>query len=222
METTDPIMLAMAADVVDSKLKPVPEPVARGLVAPSPQVGDRWVYHREIRDGDGLTRRNYVTLTVAQAGPGGHEVHSSASELPYRYDANGNLQSMPAPSGPGTVVIDPADVLLRFPLQAGATWSGTTREVWPAFSKSAENMVTAVGWESVQVPAGTFQAMKISKVAAHAWEPFPGQALRSKRVTNVWFVPALRTFARYETLEVTATGTVLADQTWELDGFKVN
>ena len=40
--------------------------------------------------------------------------------------------------------------------------------------------------------------------------------------TNQDYVPALRTFARYETLEVTATGTVLADQTWELDGFKVN
>ena len=221
-EPADPIMLAMAADALDSKLKPVPEPVARGLLPPSPQVGDQWVYQREIRDGEGLTRRNYLTMTVASAGLGGYEVQSSASDVPYRYDANGNIQSMPASTGSGTFVIDPVDVLFRFPLQAGASWSAGTREVGPSFVRNAENLVTVVGWESLQVPAGTFQAMKISKVATKAWEPFPGQSTRSKRVTNVWFVPALRTYARYETLEVTQAGVVLLDQTWELDSFRLN
>jgi uncharacterized caspase-like protein len=220
-EPGDPILLAMAADVLDSKLKPVSDAVARALEPPPRLIGDRWVYQREIRDGEALTRRNYLTLTVIVAGPKGFEVETSDSALPLRHDPDGNLLSMPAKSG-GLLVFEPLDPRFRFPLKPGDSWSAQSQELFPEFVKEADNRVTVLGWESLTVPAGTFQALKVSKVANKNWSPFPGQSVVSKRVTHFWYVPALRTFARYETLEVTQRGEVIADQSWELDSFKLN
>jgi hypothetical protein len=221
-EPADPILLAMAADVLDSKLKPVSDAVARALEPPPRQVGDRWVYQREIRDGEALTRRNYLTLTLTSADAKGFEVESSDAGDPLRFDPDGNLFSMPAPKGGGTLVFDPVDPRFRFPLKPGDSWSTRSRELFPQFVKQADSRVTVMGWESVKVPAGTFQALKVSKVSNKDWMPFPGQPAYSKRVTHYWYVPQLRTFARYETLEVTQRGEVLADQSWELDSFRLN
>jgi uncharacterized caspase-like protein len=220
-EPGDPILLAMAADVLDSKLKPVSDAVARALEPPPRQVGDRWVYQREIRDGEALTRRNYLTLTVIVAGPKGFEVETSDSALPLRHDPDGNLLSMPAKRG-GLLVFEPVDPRFRFPLKPGDSWSAQSQELFPEFVKASDSRITVMGWESLNVPAGTFQALKVSKVSNKNWSPFPGQSVASKRVTHFWYVPALRTFARYETLEVTQRGEVVADQTWELDSFKLN
>ena len=221
-EANESIMVALGARLPDSGPGPVPVPVARGLVPPSPQVGDFWVYQRQIRDGEGVTRRNYLTLTVSSVGKTGYEMDSSASSIPFRFDSDGNLYSMPSPVGPGAMVIDPVDSLFRYPLQAGASWSASTREILPGYAKEVDSTVTVKGWEDVQVSAGKFAAVRISKVAAGAWEPFPGQSLRSKRVSTYWYVPELRTFARYESLEVTSTGAVILDQSWELDSFRLN
>ena len=94
--------------------------------------------------------------------------------------------------------------------------------MFPQFVKEAESRITVMGWESLQVPAGTFQALKMSKVSNKNWSPFPGQQSTSKRVTHWWYVPALRTFARYEALEIDNRGQGLADHAWELDSFKLN
>jgi hypothetical protein len=220
----DPNMLAMAADVLDSQLKPVPEPLARGLVPPTPRLGDKWVYLREIRDGEAVTRRNYLTMSVMKAGDSGYEVVSSASDIPYRFDASGNLLSQPAPVGHGVLVIEPSDSFFRYPLESGKSWSARTREVMPDIVKKSDNQVAVLGWEDVRVPAGGFHALKISKVTDYSFDPMPGRGadLTSRRVTTIWFVPALRTFARYETREVNSRGTVVLDQSWELDSFKLH
>ncbi len=216
------ILLSMAADVLDSKLKPVPDAVARALEPPPRQSGDRWIFQREIRDGEAVTRRNYLTQTVTAADANGYELEASDSSIPLRFDREGNLYSMPSPTGTGTLVFDPVDPRFRFPLKPGDSWTANSREMFPQYVKQADNRVTVLGWESVTVPAGTFQALKVSKVSNKAWSPFPGQSLASKRVTHWWYVPALRNFARYEALEVDQRGQVLVDQTWELDSFKLN
>jgi uncharacterized caspase-like protein len=218
----DPVLLAMAADVLDSKAKPVSDAVARGLEAPPHQAGDKWVYHREIRDGEALTRRNYLTWTVTAAGPDGYEVASSDSDIPLRFDGSGNVLSMPATKEPGQAVFDPFDPRFRFPLTPGSTWSAKSSEKLSQFVRQADSTVTVLGWESVKVPAGTFQAVKVSQVANREWSPFPGQQVFSKRLTHFWYVPEIRSFARYETLEVSQRGEVLADQVWELDAFKLH
>ena len=71
------------------------------------------------------------------------------------------------------------------------------------------------------MPAGTFNAIKLTRVGNRSWSPFPGQMQYSKRVLSLWWVPALRNYARLERLEVSSQGVVLSDMTWELDSFQL-
>ncbi len=121
------------------------------------------------------------------------------------------------------MTVEPDDSLYRFPLVPGATWSAATREVLPSFTRNLNSRVNVVGWEEVQVPAGTFRAMKISRSSEVSWQAFAGQPTQqARRVTAVWYVPELRNIARLEVLEVTQAGVVVADHAWELDTFALN
>jgi uncharacterized caspase-like protein len=221
-EPPDPILVALSGSVPDSRPRTVPEPAARALVASPPQAGDRWVFHREIRDGEAVTRRNYLTWTVASVDAGGYEVEASDSGTPWRFDASGNVLAAVAPGQRNPVAYDPLDPVFRFPLETGSRWELQSRERRSGVEVRVESTVTVIGWEAVKVPAGAFQALKVSKVATAQWEPFPGQIETSKRLVNYWYVPSIHTFARFETLEVTTGGQVLVDQAWELDSFKLN
>jgi uncharacterized caspase-like protein len=216
-------LLALGVDPANrNKLKPMADDVARALAPARPQPGDTWTYFREIRDGGGVTRRNYVTNTATFADEGGYTaVHSDAS-VPTRYDGSGNRLSTPyspVSSSNTATVFEPVETLFRFPLTPGATWSDKVREISPTGSVSATSDVKVVGWEEVTVPAGRFRAMKVAQIQYRSWEPFPGQSQESKRVTNVWYVPSVRAAARMEVLEVTSKGLAIFDQTWELDSF---
>ena len=224
-EMPESFMLAMGIDPAKrNRIHPVAEDIAQAISPSRPQQGDAWTYFREMREG-GVTRRNYLSRTVADVDAQGHTVVSSDAPVATRYDVAGNRIS--APSAPPhadnlNVKFDPAEVLFRFPLAAGAAWSGSGREIssWGAVDSRTE--VKVVGWEDVAVPAGTFKALKLAQIQDRAWEPFPGQRASAKRVTNVWYVPALRNVARMDILEVTGTGTVTVDQKWELDSFELN
>jgi hypothetical protein len=208
-----------------NKLKPVADEVARGLRPPPQAAGDRRVYQREMRDGQVHTRRNYVTTTVGPVDSGGFTVAYSDSAIPARFDAQGNRFSYPySPghgSGAGAIVFDPLDAIYRFPLVPGASFATTHREVSNAMTVQADGRVTVVGWEDVEVPAGKFRALKLTKVAERSWEPFPGQRTLTKQVSNYWYVPGLRGVAKFEGIEATSRGEVIFDQTWELDTFEL-
>jgi uncharacterized caspase-like protein len=208
-------LIALGVDPANrNRVHPLPDDVARALVPSRPKSGDTWTYFREIRDGR-VTRRNYLTTTAAFAGDDGYTLVHSDSTQPARHDASGNRLS--APQGSGQVTFDPAEILFRFPLVAGATWSGKTRERG-ASAASVETEVTVVGWEDLKVTAGSFKAVKIAQIQYRNDESFPGQG-RSKRVSTFWYVPAVRNIARMEALEVNERGIAVYDQAWELDYF---
>jgi hypothetical protein len=219
--------LLLGAGIDRSKINkplPVPDEVARALAPSRPRDGDNWTYARVIRDDAPIIRRNYVTLTAAFVNDHGYAATHSDANTPSRYDGAGNRVSSPAvaPHRHANVVFDPVDVLFRFPLTPGASWSGSVREVSSTTSVDARTEVKVVGWEDIEVPAGKFRALKLAQVQNRRWEPFPGSGEQSRRVTNVWYVPGVRNLARMETLEVTSRGVVVTDQTWELEQFELN
>ena len=220
------LLIALGADPQKrNRVKEVSEEAARGLAPSRPRPGDSWIYFREIRDGQGTTRRNYVTLTAAEVQDNGYTIVHSDASTPSRFDADGNR--LAAPYGPphqagASLAFEPADPMFRFPLAPGSSWSGSIREESRSLSVRAETEVKVVGWEELKVPAGSFKAVKVAQIQSRAWEPFPGQRQRSRRVTNVWYVPAVRNIARMETFEVTTTGSIVYDQVWELDSFEIN
>jgi uncharacterized caspase-like protein len=215
-------LLALGVDSsLRNKLLPVADEVARGLKPPPRQQGDTWTYFRQLRDGEGAERRNYFTQTVTHADPQGFVTSASDLREPTRYDTQGNRLWTTLDSG-RKVIYAPDESQYRYPLAPGSTWNARHREEFPTHVVEAESQVTVVGWEEVKVPAGTFRALKLTKVSNLSGEPFPGRIEFSKRVSNLWFVPALRNFARYEVLEVNNRGAVVADQNWELDFFQLN
>jgi len=211
-------LLALGIDPANrNRVTPMRDDVARALVPSRPQSGDSWTYFREIREGR-VTRRNYLTTTAAFADESGYALVLSDATHPARYDGNGNRFS--APEGSRNIVFDPVEVLFRFPLSAGAKWSGKTREVGVS-PTDVSTEVTVVGWEDLTVPAGSFKAVKIAQIQYRTNEPFPGRLERSKRVSNFWYVPAVRNIARMEALEVNERGIAIYDQIWELDFFEL-
>ena len=214
-------LLALGVDpTLRNQLKPVAEDVGRALKRAIPAVGDTWTYYRTIRDGEGVERRNYVTRTVTFVNADGYAVQQSDSTQPAQFDIDGNQLSGSLRSG-ATVVYDPVDAVFRFPLEPGARWDTKGRELVAGNAIDVDSTVTVGGWEEVTVSAGKFRAIKVSKVSSRRAEPFPGQMQSSKRVSNYWYVPALRTVAKFEGLEVTDRGAVIFDQGWEMDSFEL-
>lgn len=214
-------LLALGVDpTLRNQLKPVAEDVGRALKRAIPAVGDTWTYYRTIRDGEGVERRNYVTRTVTFVDANGYAVQQSDSTQPAQFDIDGNQLSGSLRSG-ATVVYDPVDAVFRFPLEPGARWDTKGRELVAGNAIDVDSTVTVGGWEDVTVSAGKFRAIKVSKVSSRRAEPFPGQMQSSKRVSNYWYVPALRTVAKFEGLEVTDRGAVIFDQGWEMDSFEL-
>jgi uncharacterized caspase-like protein len=219
-EAPEPIMLALGVDTtLRNKLHPVSDDAARGLKRNAPGAGDQWTYYRTIRDGEGTQRRNYVTRIVVAASAAGYTIEQSDAAQPAQFDLDGNQLSGPLRSG--MVTFEPMDPVFRFPLTPGARWETKSREALPSHAVEVDSTITVGGWEEVTVPAGRFNAVKISRVSYRRGEPFPGQMQVSKRVSSYWYLPALRNIVRFEALEVTDRGAVTLDQTWELDSFEL-
>ncbi len=126
------------------------------IVSPKLHVGDRWTY-------------NDFTQTVEQAGEQGFvlkQAHSSTTTL-MRTNADGHLlstESLMTSGGGPKVSYAPALPILKYPLKVGAAWREpyqTKTEFIFTINDSWEYEGKVTGWESVRVPAGTFEALRI-------------------------------------------------------------
>jgi uncharacterized caspase-like protein len=205
-EKQEPIRLAVAAPTV----------AAAGLgAAIPPKVGDTWTYHRTLRDYSKKTESKFTQRVEAVTG----------SEIRVRFGAKGllvtNLDWNPLSllTNDGTKrEYSPMQPIFSFPLEAGKTWSQKYR-----FSRSDGHQadhdatVTAVGWENVTVPAGTFKALKISAVSWY--RNLKGGTGRF--VVNHWYVPEVKRPVKSELLDTGNNLVVHHDETLELLAFKV-
>jgi hypothetical protein len=196
-----------AAQPVKPEVPAAPvKPVAVATVAPGtvtnrrlPQVGDSWTYRlSEPRRADGPKQREYVVQVAAVTpnaildqyrvqnetsgewahGSGGYIVGLGRSVFaPYLFSIG-----TPGERGPVRVeMLDPA-------------CSG-------GFGYLCEASANVVGRESVKVPAGTFEAIKV--VVEHNWRPismvgmqFAAQQLGGRKLT-VWYAPAAKRAVKF-------------------------
>jgi hypothetical protein len=87
---------------------------------------------------------------------------------------------------------------LTFPLEVGKRWRYTTEWLFkPKGSKGSSSIdVTVVGYEKVQVPAGEFEAFKLtSKASLSGVSPINSQ-YGGDVVTTYWYAPAARAIVR--------------------------
>ena len=141
-------------------LRPPPPPAApadRELqAAPKLHVGDRWTY-------------TDLSQTIEQVGADGvvmKQVHGTTTTL-MRLNADGNVLSTDTATGSGSnvkVSYAPAMPIMKYPLKVGKSWREPYQskvELIFTINDSWEYESKVVGWESVKVPAGSFEALRI-------------------------------------------------------------
>jgi hypothetical protein len=166
-------------------------PVAR----PDVREGDRWTYRR--MDYAGRRSTGEYELRVTFAGPKaivavardatkGTETDTSwSSEWNAAVAANGDSYT-------------PDSQTFRFPLAPGATWRSTFEMRRPhakGFGMRFDRTATVRGWEKVEVPAGSFRALRLD--IEGAWERVDVNASGRSR-TTMWYVPEVKRWVKYE------------------------
>jgi hypothetical protein len=159
---------------------------AQAIVAPTIKAGDTWVYRTTTEKGPSGWNQTRDQTTVARVTP---------SSIYYTVQATGSTQ--PAKElfaqldwarvrdidGKETVVNKP----LSFPLSVGKTWEIHYTEQHPNKTFKSEEWVssyTVVGFESVEVPAGTFNALKIEEEGHWSAELEPTQTVVQDAQSN--------------------------------------
>ncbi len=97
-----------------------------------------------------------------------------------------------------------------WPVDEGKSW---TYEVPVAAGKQVWEVLVK-GWEEIQVPAGTFKALKVQR------EMISAPDARTKRTTIVWYSPAAKVNVRVE-IYASSGNTVISNFTRELVSYRV-
>ena len=201
-----------------------PPPSAPGSPArierPEIKVGDSWTY-RVTDTYTNLVQGTYVvevTAVTADRIQTRRSHFSSAtgaagSEVLESWDRDWNQLAQ------GGVEFQPFYPTFRFPLESGKQWGGAAR--WRTGSGIMNHKVTAqvAGWERITVPAGTFDAVRITRRGNF----IEGQSINyyagNGTVSDVlWYVPAIGQVARKDIRHRDVSNTRYSDlaERWEL------
>lgn len=143
-----------------AEFPPAPAPVAV-VAAPRLEAGDRWVY-AQINPYNHILLR---TLTdTLEAAPQGFTLVQQSDR---KREAE-QRRVVPAPwrlaaeGGPLPRRFDPPLVEIPFPLHPGSSWHQSVRVTDPSgWSYTWLTVGTALGWQRVATPAGSFVALKV-------------------------------------------------------------
>ena len=176
------------------------------VAIPSAGQSDARVVKPEIRVGDSWTYRGTNVL-----GPGTQEhearvsfaddkvilVVSTRKSDGKEFDSSWTPEWNAVTSYTGLMYRPPTGVL-RFPLRVGDKYSIKFEVLRPQVStvmSLATGTATVVGWETVEVPAGKFRAMKVE--AEWTNQPFDGSRAFQQQAT-FWYVPEVRRWVKLQ------------------------
>lgn len=172
---------------------------------PQVKAGDTWVYRRtdHIENRQAIVKlavtfANDKVIHVVQTNQAGDKEADSTATAEW---------NMVASARDG--VFTPNTGLLHFPLRPGNRWNSSYTAKFPREEYDArhERTVTVVGWQNVQVPAGSFRALKVVSegTVQRSDRPRPGD------VTEVvWYVPEVRRFVKWTYESRSRMGPVLS------------
>lgn len=135
---------------------------------PQPRVGDRWQFAtRVVGGGAPLVLDHLLRETLADGGfvIDVRRAGSAGPWLAQRFDAEFNRVARELAPGE-SVRYEPAFPLFRFPLHAGKRWALTVqqRQDGEPGARAIEVEASVTGTETVEVPAGRFEAFRIEAV----------------------------------------------------------
>ena len=137
--------------------------IAQSAPAPAVKSGDTWTYVSSIEIAPSGWRQTHDEVTVMRATPS-HIYYESkpvgSTQAPKELIAGADWSRERSVNGTEVVVNRP----FAFPLSPGKTWSVDYTELHPNkmfASQKWNSQYWVVGTETVEVPAGKFQAIKI-------------------------------------------------------------
>jgi hypothetical protein len=184
-----------------------PEPIVTASAAPTitagstasrlPKVGDTWTYRlSEPKRIDGPQQRSYTARVAAASPLGILEQYEIDLEKPGEWAHSPGAYV----AGLGRSLFAPYLAALgELPASGGL---GRIAIVDPACSGAyiCEVSARVVGRETIKVPAGSFDAVKV--VVDHSWRPmagggYAGVMFFGGRTLTVWYVPAVKRAVKY-------------------------
>ncbi len=208
MRTALALALSLAASVA----------AADGAAVPAPEVhvGDRWTYQLKDWYGDKVTAVYDLKTTFV----GAHAI-SAVSTLK---GSRAEIDTIWTPEW--NAVTDqrggaflPNSGWLRFPLVPGARYKSQfdLRRPRDGFFASLKIDVAVVGWEEVQVPAGTFRALKVDASGpVEAVDNFGGGGTAHY---VIWYVPEVRRWVKWTFDAMNPRGQTQRHDSEELVGY---
>lgn len=191
-----------------------------GAPVPRPTVkaGDRWLYHgTDYRTQKSLGTREERATFVSDA-----VIHTLVvifgkdDETDATYTSAWNSVS----SFDGGV-ITPHSGTLRFPMTVGDRYAANFENRRPRrgdFHVTHQRTVHVVGWEDVVVPAGKFRALKLEVRGTYQRHD---RSISGKTRSMIWYVPAVRRWAKQTHEDWNERGALNAWYGDELIDFKV-
>jgi hypothetical protein len=222
---------------------------AQTLDAPVIKEGDTWTYRNTVEKGPTGWTQTVDEIKVARATDSTiyYSQKQSGSTQPTKELFSGiDWERVRDVNGKETVVNKP----LSFPLSVGKTWEVQYTEQHPSKTHKYEQMdnkFKVVGYESIEVPAGKFHALKIEVEGRWVAEMEPGQAVvqgaqttqnSTTMVTEVkktnadtttgrmykafWYVPEVKRWVKSVEEYYSSGGTRNERFTAELESFKLS
>ena len=182
--------LFLPLTVVGQITTPIPRPERK--------VGDTWTYARTDKYTNHIIGTFVHTVQKIDGGEITMEVRSAdggGGPWLWVFTSEGNLRKR------GTATFDPGIPGLAFPLELGKTWEGSFTSPSLNDTGPVDNHLKGkvVGVESITVPAGTFDTVKIYLETRWLYKG----AWRGGRSTGVftqtiWYAPKAKRFVRME------------------------
>jgi len=220
-----PVRIAQAAPGA-----PRPQPavnVGGSIGRPDIRVGDRWRY-RVTDKFTNLTQSVSVeVMTVTENRIHTHSLESTrdAASLPAAAEVIGVWDRDWNQLSQGGIEYKPFYPVLQFPLEPGKQWSGTVQ--WDSGSGTLRHQLTAqvAGWERVAVPAGSFDAVKITVRGYINEFGTRNYYAQSGSISSViWYAPAIGQIVKKEIDHRDNTPIFLGhlSERWELVEYRLH
>lgn len=222
---------------------------AQSIDLPTVKAGDTWTYQETKEVGTAGWTPTHVEVTVSHASASSiyfTAKQSGSTQLPSEQFSGADWSRVRNLNNKDTVVNQP----LSFPLKPGKTWAIQYTEQNPNKQlkyEQRDSHYTVVGYESVEVPAGKFQALKIEEEGHWTAETLPAntvvqgaqvsqngttmvtQANRAGAVVGsgrtykaFWYVPETKRWVKSVEEMYNSNGVRTERYTSELESFKVN
>lgn len=203
--------------------------VAGGVPAQQPQSGAPARAERpEVRAGDLWSYRvtdrftNFaqtVSLEVTAVSPERIHTRSSPAGIVEIWDRDWNQLAQ------GGTEYQPRYPSLQFPLEPGKQWGGAVQ--WRAISGIMSHKVTlqVAGWERVTVPAGTFDAVRITRRGSFVESQSINYYAANGHISDeIWYAPAVGQIVKKEIMHRDFSNLRFAQlsERWELLEYKRN